>query len=86
MQHWDTASLPLGLEEVISPQPLNMNLKRAIMSASAEIIQNALSVVKQQKKAGRAKRPAGMLIKAIQECWTPNPTDAVAGMPDGFSE
>lgn len=78
--------LQAEVEEVIAPQPLNMNIKRVVMSASVEIIQNALSVVKQQKKAGRAKRPAGMLVKAIQECWTPNPTNAVAGMPDGFSE
>ena len=78
--------LQAEVEEVIAPQPLNMNIKRVVMSASVEIIQNALSVVRQQKKAGRAKRPAGMLVKAIQECWTPNPTNAVAGMPDGFSE
>lgn len=78
--------LQAEVEEVIAPQPLNMNIKRVVMSASVEIIQNALSVVRQQKKAGRANRPAGMLVKAIQEHWTPNPTNAVAGMPDGFSE
>lgn len=78
--------LQAEVEEVIAPQPLNMNIKRVVMSASVEIIQNALSVVRQQKKAGRAKRPAGMLVKAIQEHWSPNPIDAVAGMPDGFNE
>ncbi|UJB73474.1 hypothetical protein HRE53_33270 (plasmid) [Acaryochloris sp. 'Moss Beach'] len=78
--------LQAEVEEVIAPQPLNMNIKRVVMSASVEIIQNALSVVRQQKKAGRAKRPAGMLVKAIQEHWSPNPTDAVAGIPDGFNE
>jgi len=78
--------LQAEVEEVIAPQPLNMNIKRVVMSASVEIIQNALSVVRQQKKAGRAKRPAGMLVKAIQEHWSPNPIDAVAGIPDGFNE
>lgn len=78
--------LQAEVEEVISPQPMNMNIKRVLMAASVEIIQNALSVVKQQKKAGRAKRPAAMLVKAIQEGWTPNPTNAAAGMPDGFTE
>lgn len=80
------SQLQAEVEEVISPQPMNMNIKRVVMSASVEIIQNALSVVKQQKKAGRANRPAAMLVKAIQEGWTPNPTNAVAGMPDGFGE
>lgn len=78
--------LQTEVEEVISPQPMNMNIKRVVMSASVEIIQNALSVVRQQKKAGRAKRPAAMLVKAIQEGWTPNPTNAAVGMPDGFTE
>lgn len=78
--------LQAEVEEVIAPQPINMNIKRVVMSASVEIIQNALSVVKQQKKAGRAKRPAAMLVKAIQEGWTPNPTDAISNMPDGFGE
>ena len=80
------SQLQAEVEEVIFPQPINMNIKRVVMSASVEIIQNALSVVRQQKKAGRAKRPAAMLVKAIQEGWTPNPTNAVAGMPDGFTE
>ena len=75
------------IEAVIAPMPMNQNIKRAVMSVSLDIVLDALAVVRQQKKSGRAKRPAGLLVRAIQERWTPNPIDtAVDLMPDGFSD
>ncbi|PZD70189.1 hypothetical protein C1752_17095 [Acaryochloris thomasi RCC1774] len=79
--------LQAEVEEVIAPQPMNQNIKRAMMSVSLDIVLDALAVVRQQKKTGQAKRPAGLLVKAIQERWTPNPVnDALETMPDGFSD
>ena len=80
--------LQIEIEEVIAPMPMNLNIKRAVMSVSISVVQDALAVVRQQKQAGKAKRPAGLLVRAIQECWTPNPIlDSVAvGMPDGFND
>ncbi|PZD70406.1 hypothetical protein C1752_13132 [Acaryochloris thomasi RCC1774] len=79
--------LQAEVEEVIAPMPLNLNIKRAVMSVSLAVVQDALAVVRQQKRAGKAKRPAGLLVRAIQERWIPNPVDkSVDLMPDGFSE
>ncbi|MGB7415390.1 MAG: hypothetical protein WA902_14380 [Thermosynechococcaceae cyanobacterium] len=79
--------LQAEVEAVIAPMPMNQNIKRAVMSVSLEIVLDALAVVRQQKKAGKAKRPAGLLVKAIQERWIPNPIDAVLELiPDGFNE
>ncbi|MEO0377228.1 MAG: hypothetical protein AAF329_21975 [Cyanobacteria bacterium P01_A01_bin.17] len=81
------SQLQAEVEEVIAPQPMNLNIKRTVMSVSIAVVQDALAVVRQQKKAGRAKRPAGMLVCAIQERWTPNPTDLLTdSMPDGFND
>ncbi|PZD70642.1 hypothetical protein C1752_10363 [Acaryochloris thomasi RCC1774] len=78
--------LKAAVEEVIA-QPLNQNIHRTVVSATVDVVRDALAVVRQQKQAGIVKRPAGMLVKAIQEKWNPNPVEESGSLvPDGFSE
>ena len=79
--------LQAEIEETISPQPLNQNIRKVVLDSTVAVVKDALAVVRQQKNAGKAKRPAGLLVRAIQERWTPNPVSkSVDLMPDGFSD
>ncbi|PZD70846.1 hypothetical protein C1752_08988 [Acaryochloris thomasi RCC1774] len=78
--------LKAEVEEVIA-QPLNQNIRRTVVSATVDVVRDALAVVRQQKQAGKVKRPAGMLVKAIQQKWNPNPVEESGSLvPDGFNE
>jgi hypothetical protein len=75
------------IEATISPQPMNQNIRKTVLGSPVEVVRDALAVVQQQKRLGRVKRPAGMLVKAIQEKWTPNVLENSGNiLPDGFSE
>ncbi|NJR56035.1 MAG: hypothetical protein HC768_16575 [Acaryochloris sp. CRU_2_0] len=78
------------IEEVIAPVPLNPQIKKLVLTANIEVIQDAISVVKQRKKVGKVKNPAGLFVKAVQEGWKPSVGDKVLELenrvPEGFNE
>jgi hypothetical protein len=73
--------------ETIAPIPLNQNLRKQVLQVQSEVILDAVALVKQQKAHGKAKNPAGLLIKAIQNNWKPNLIEENAySIPDDFNE
>jgi hypothetical protein len=76
------------LTQTIAPVPLNQNLRKQVLQAQIHVIQDAIALVQQQKTQGKVKNPAGLLVKAIQHQWKPNPTaqNASPPIPDDFNE
>ncbi|NJM74876.1 MAG: PadR family transcriptional regulator [Acaryochloridaceae cyanobacterium RU_4_10] len=85
------APIPAEIEtkilETIAPSPLNQNIRNQVMQAQSDVILDAVSLVNQQKAQGKAKNPAGLLVKAIQNNWKPNAIqENVYSIPDDFNE
>jgi hypothetical protein len=73
--------------ETIAPAPLNQNIRKQLLKAQTDVIHDALALVNQQKAQGKAKNPAGLLVRAVQNNWKPNPTqDTLNRLPDDFNE
>ncbi|NJN38723.1 MAG: hypothetical protein HC790_08370 [Acaryochloridaceae cyanobacterium CSU_3_4] len=60
------------IEEVIAPARLNPQIQRQILSVSAEVVRDAIAVVKERKVKGKVKNPAGLLSAAIKGQWKPS--------------
>jgi hypothetical protein len=78
------------VEEVIAPAPMNPQIKKAVLAASLEAVQDAIAVVQQRKEAGRVKNPAGLFVKAVKEQWKPSGSkevhDSFPKLPEDFNE
>jgi hypothetical protein len=73
--------------DAITPIPLNQNLRKQVLQVQTDVILDAVALVKQQKAQGKAKNPAGLLVKAIQHNWKPNLIEENAySIPDDFNE
>jgi hypothetical protein len=85
------AEIPAEIEaqivQTIAPIPLHRNLRKQVLQAQIDVIQDALALVQQQKATGKVKNPAGLLVKAIQHQWKPNQPDASPPpLPEDFNE
>jgi hypothetical protein len=79
--------LEATIVDAIAPIPLNQNLRKQVLQVQSEVVLDAVALVKQQKAHGKAKNPAGLLVKAIQNNWKPNPIEKNAySIPDDFNE
>jgi hypothetical protein len=79
--------LEATIVDAIAPIPLNQNLRKQVLQVQGDVILDAVALVKQQKAQGKAKNPAGLLVKAIQNNWKPNPIEENAySIPDDFNE
>jgi hypothetical protein len=79
--------LEATIMDAIAPLPLNQNLRKQVLQVQSEVILDAVALVKQQKAQGKAKNPAGLLVKAIQNNWKPNLIEENAySIPDDFNE
>ncbi|NJM68307.1 MAG: hypothetical protein HC851_22900 [Acaryochloris sp. RU_4_1] len=82
--------LEMQVEEAIAPAPMNPQIKKAVLAASLEAVQDAIAVVQQRKEAGRVKNPAGLFVKAVKEQWKPSGSktvhDTLAKIPEDFNE
>lgn len=82
--------LKIQVEEAIAPAPMNPQIKKAVLAASLEAVQDAIAVVQQRKEAGRVKNPAGLFVKAVKEQWKPSGSktvhDTLAKIPEDFNE
>jgi hypothetical protein len=73
--------------ETIAPTPLNQNIRKQLLQTQTDVLQDAIALVNQQKAQGKAKNPAGLLVRAIQNNWKPNPVqDTSYSLPDDFNE
>jgi hypothetical protein len=73
--------------ETIAPTPLNQNIRKQLLQTQADVLHDAIALVNQQKAQGKAKNPAGLLVRAIQNNWKPNPVqDTTYSLPDDFNE
>lgn len=72
------------IQEAIAPCAFNVQLKRIVVEAGAELVTNALKVLEQNKKKRKVKNPAGLFRKALVERWTPNNEDPTP--PKTFNE
>jgi hypothetical protein len=66
------AEIEAQIVRTIAPVPLHRNLRKQVLQAQIHVIQDAITLVQQQKAAGKVKNPAGLLVKAIQHQWKPN--------------
>lgn len=76
------------LEEVagaIAPAPLNPHLQALVLSASAQTVRNAIEVVRERQRRGKAKNPPGLLADAIKGGWTVSQVEKAAH-DEGFNE
>jgi hypothetical protein len=85
------APIPAEIEaqvmSAIAPTPLHQNLRKQVLQAQIDVLQDAITLVQQQKSAGHIKNPAGLLVKAIQNQWKPNQPDASSPpLPEDFNE
>jgi hypothetical protein len=82
--------LKMQVEEAIAPAPMNPQIKKAVLAASLEAVQDAIAVVQQRKEAGRVKNPAGLFVKAVKEQWKPSGSkevhDSFPKLPEDFNE
>jgi hypothetical protein len=82
--------LKMQVEEAIAPAPMNPQIKKAVLAASLEAVQDAIAIVQQRKEAGRVKNPAGLFVKAVKEQWKPSGSktvhDRLAKIPEDFNE
>lgn len=60
------------IELAIAPARLNPQIQRQVLSVSAEVVRDAVSVVKERKVKGKVKNPAGLLSAAIKGQWKPS--------------
>jgi len=74
------------ISEVIAPAPLNPQSRAVVLAHSLERVTAALAVVKENKKKGQVKNPAGMVVRAIQQGWTPTPTTPESATPPTFGD
>jgi hypothetical protein len=74
--------------ETIAPLPFNQNLRKQVLAAQLDVIQDALTLVNQQKSKGKVKNPIALLVSALQNKWKPNPTPQPIAplIPDDFNE
>jgi hypothetical protein len=63
------AELREEIEQTIAPARLNPQIERQVLSVGAEVVRNAIAVVKERKVKGKVKNPAGLLSAAIKGQW-----------------
>jgi hypothetical protein len=81
------AEIEAQIVRTIAPVSLHRNLRKQVLQAQIHVIQDAITLVQQQKAAGKVKNPAGLLVKAIQHQWKPNqPSSSPPPLPDDFNE
>jgi hypothetical protein len=66
------ADLREKIEQAIAPARLNPQIERQVLSVSAEVVRDAITVVKERKVKGKVKNPAGLLSAAIKGQWKPS--------------
>ena len=80
---------------------VNRTIQRLIKSNSSEVVLNALEALREHKRQGQVKNPAGFLVKAIKQKWKPTtatntpetspspspyPSNPMVGITEEFSQ
>ncbi|MBD1863036.1 MULTISPECIES: hypothetical protein [Trichocoleus] len=61
----------IQVEAAIAPIPLNPQIAAVVLEATLTTVQDAIALVKERKRSGEVKNPAGLLVDAIRERWKP---------------